>query len=114
MEEEKKVEVCEDNGTSDVSPSDTSKGSRVQEGGGKESKDNVEGDDARLEVYGKDRREMSDRSEGSKHDVFNVSPSTVKVKTGGTQKDSLKVSKHDDLKVSQSKCYAKGGKQKAK
>eukprot|EP00957_Ditylum_brightwellii_P171944 13091122-Ditylum_brightwellii.AAC.1 len=60
MEEEKKVEVHEDNDSLDVPPPDTSKVSRVQEEGGKESKDNVEGDDARSEVYGKDRREMSD------------------------------------------------------
>eukprot|EP00957_Ditylum_brightwellii_P055185 4183418-Ditylum_brightwellii.AAC.1 len=38
----------------------------------------------------------------------------MKVKAGGTQKDNLKVSKHADLKVSQSKRHAKGDKQMAK
>eukprot|EP00957_Ditylum_brightwellii_P001228 96084-Ditylum_brightwellii.AAC.1 len=77
-----------------MSPSDTLKRSKVQEKGGQESKDNLEGDgnDAGLEVYGKD----------------------MKVKAGVTQKESSKVSKCDDLKVSQSKVHAKGGKQNAK
>eukprot|EP00957_Ditylum_brightwellii_P162298 12358099-Ditylum_brightwellii.AAC.1 len=117
MEEEKEVEVHEENNISEVFPSDTWKGSKVQEEGGQESKDNLEGDkndDAGMEVYGKDSKEMSDSSEGSKCDILNVSPSTVKIKVGGTQKDSLKVSKYDDLEVSQSKGHAKGGKQKAK
>eukprot|EP00957_Ditylum_brightwellii_P182912 13932831-Ditylum_brightwellii.AAC.1 len=114
MEEEKEVAVHEKNDTSEVSQFDTLKGSRVQEEGGKESKDNVEGYDDESEVYGKDRREMADSSEGSERNISNVSPSTVKVKACGRHKDSSKVSKCDDLKVSQSKCHAKGGKQKAK
>eukprot|EP00957_Ditylum_brightwellii_P044102 3346075-Ditylum_brightwellii.AAC.1 len=80
MEVEKKVEVHEDNDSSDVSPPDTSKGSMVQEECVKESKDNLEGDDAGSEMYGKDRKEMSDSSEGSKLDILNASPSTVKAK----------------------------------
>eukprot|EP00957_Ditylum_brightwellii_P181261 13807858-Ditylum_brightwellii.AAC.1 len=46
--------------------------------------------------------------------MLNVSPCQVKVKAGGTRKDSSKVSSHDDLKVSQSKCHANGGKQMTK
>eukprot|EP00957_Ditylum_brightwellii_P046015 3491149-Ditylum_brightwellii.AAC.1 len=64
--------------------------SRIQEECGKESKDNVDCDDAGSEVNGKARREMSDSSKGSKRDILNVPSSTVK-----------------------SKCIAKGGEQKA-
>eukprot|EP00957_Ditylum_brightwellii_P008130 616475-Ditylum_brightwellii.AAC.1 len=110
MEEGKEVEVCEENGSSKVSPSDTLKGSKVQEEGGQENQDNLEGDgndDAGLEVYGKDSKEVSIpetliASQGE------VSPSKVKVKAGGMQKDSPKVSTRDDLKASQSKGHAKG------
>eukprot|EP00957_Ditylum_brightwellii_P211862 15366687-Ditylum_brightwellii.AAC.1 len=170
MEEEEEVEVHEENDISEVSPSDTLKGSKVQEERGQESKDNLEGggndntglevygkddnlvsslpeldqegnkmeeekevevreergqeskdnlegdgnDDAGSEVYGKDSKEISDSSEGSIHDISNVSPSIVMVKAGGMQRNSSKVSKRDNLKVSQSKSHAKGGKQKAK
>eukprot|EP00957_Ditylum_brightwellii_P006270 475727-Ditylum_brightwellii.AAC.1 len=48
------VEVCKVNDTSEVSLPDTLKGSRVQEKGGQESKDTVEGDHAGLEMYRKD------------------------------------------------------------
>eukprot|EP00957_Ditylum_brightwellii_P042423 3212350-Ditylum_brightwellii.AAC.1 len=66
MEEEKEVEVREENDTSEVTPSDTSNGSNVQEEDGQGSKDNLEGDDTESEVYGKDSKEVSDSSEGSK------------------------------------------------
>eukprot|EP00957_Ditylum_brightwellii_P047380 3599289-Ditylum_brightwellii.AAC.1 len=98
IEEEREVKVHEENGSSEVSPSDTSEGSKMQEEG----------------VYGKGSKEVSVSSEESKHDIPKVSPSKVKVKAGGRQKDSLKVSTYDDLKVSQSKGHASSGKQKAK
>eukprot|EP00957_Ditylum_brightwellii_P097554 7429855-Ditylum_brightwellii.AAC.1 len=137
MEEEKEVGTHKENDSSEVSPPDTSKGSKVQEEDGQENQDNLEGDgndDAGSEVYRKDSKEVSipetliasqgedknkggcnsDSSEESKRDISKVSPSKVKVKAGGTQKDSSKVSTCDNLKLSQSKGCAKGGKQTAK
>eukprot|EP00957_Ditylum_brightwellii_P191913 14608927-Ditylum_brightwellii.AAC.1 len=65
-EEKKEVEVREKNDSSEVSPSDTLKGSRVQEEGGKESNGSVEddeNDDTGLEVYGKDDNLVSSLSD---------------------------------------------------
>eukprot|EP00957_Ditylum_brightwellii_P193368 14723407-Ditylum_brightwellii.AAC.1 len=45
MEEEKEVEMCEKNASFEVSPSDTLKGSKVQEECDQESKDILEGDE---------------------------------------------------------------------
>eukprot|EP00957_Ditylum_brightwellii_P211033 15365690-Ditylum_brightwellii.AAC.1 len=84
---------------------------KVQEEGGEENQDKLEGDgndDAGLEVYGKDSKEMSIP------ELSIASQGKVKAKAGGMQKDTSKVSTCDDLKVSQSKCHAKCGKQKTK
>eukprot|EP00957_Ditylum_brightwellii_P081457 6196312-Ditylum_brightwellii.AAC.1 len=65
----------------------------VEEKGGKENKDNIEGDNAGSKLHN-NRRETSDSSEES-------------------GSDNSKVSNHDNLNVSQSKCHVKGGKQMA-
>eukprot|EP00957_Ditylum_brightwellii_P071815 5458642-Ditylum_brightwellii.AAC.1 len=66
-----------------------------KEKGGKGSKDNVGGDNARSELHKKSSRETSDSGEefGS---------------------DSSKVSNCDNLNVSQSNCHVEGSKQIAK
>eukprot|EP00957_Ditylum_brightwellii_P081395 6191162-Ditylum_brightwellii.AAC.1 len=113
------MEVPKVNDTLEESPPNTLKVSRVGEKGGQESKDNVEDDHDGLEVHGKDDNVASSLpesdEEGNKMEVeMEVEVPKVNDTSEVFPPDTLKVLHCDELKVSQSKCHAKGGKQMAK
>eukprot|EP00957_Ditylum_brightwellii_P026535 2007459-Ditylum_brightwellii.AAC.1 len=107
LEDEKEVEVREENDSSEVSPSDTLKWSKVQEEGGQESKDNLEGDandDDGLEVYGKDDNLVLSLSELDQKGNKMEEEKEVEVRE---ENDSSEVSPSDTLKWS--KVQEEGG-----
>eukprot|EP00957_Ditylum_brightwellii_P057535 4362691-Ditylum_brightwellii.AAC.1 len=103
--EEMEVEVCTGNDTSEVSPTDTSKGSRVEEEHCTERKDNVEvneNDDSGLEASWKDNNLVS-----SLHESDQFGNKKVEVMEEPKVNDIFEESPHDTSKVSRVK--EKGG-----